>query len=170
MKICSRLLATALMSYCALLGAQDKYEVADHDAVGTKIGRLTVASGSDYLTSGLALNGNEVKTFDGRVSLSAVVNGKSKQYILIYISSGGTACYGEFVALELKVPLTFSEAFGNCNDAFVASTRGDDLIVSIPRALPNPDAFSSDERRTAEHTLEIYTFHQGKIFTKHIVR
>jgi hypothetical protein len=143
--------------------AREEYQTADFDTLATPIGELAVTTSPDRISSTLTLDGKVIQKLDGSSSLSPVITGDSRQYVLIFNSTGGTACYGDFVVLELKRPLRFSESFGNCNDAFDVSVRNGDLVVEMPRVLPDPDNVSAAERRRVDHTMDVYTLHNGKV-------
>lgn len=139
-----------------------KWDEASEAEVTTRIGTFTAERVDDTFEHRVLLNGKEViRQEGGGIGLTPVIKGKSQDFMLAFVSTGGSACLGHFVAWRVKTPLVLSEQFGTCSDAFRARVDGDRLIVRVPVYIPHPDLLPADELRKRERTEMVYTYVNG---------
>ena len=157
--------ALALISSASFAG--QKFEAALAQSVVTRLGELAVDRDHDKNVSTLTLD--EKKIFEhkeGPMFMSPLIVGAGKEFVLLFRSTGGIACAGDFIVLELKKPLLFSAPFGNCSDSFRAGVEGDTLVISMPGYVPHPELLSKAARAKASKSFDVYMWVNGKLAEK----
>ena len=160
-------LATALLLISSASLAGQKFEAALAQSVVTRLGELAVDRDHDKNVSTLTLDEKKIFEYrDGPMYMSPLIVGAGKEFVLLYRSTGGIACVGDFLVLELKKPLQFSAPFGNCSGSFRASVEGDTLVVSMPGYVTHPEMFSKADRARIRKSVDVYLWANGKLTEK----
>ena len=88
----------AVLTVVAGLGAAEKWDDALESEVETAIGTFTAESVEGTTDYHLLLDGKELLRNEGAsVFMSPVIKGKTQDFMLAFVSTGGIACLGEFV-------------------------------------------------------------------------
>lgn len=163
MKTRMAIAGVALLATIAV-GAAEKWDDALESEVETAIGTFTAEAVEGSTDYHLLLDGKELLRNEGAsVFMSPVIKGKTHDFMLAFVSTGGTACLGEFVVWRVQKPVVLSKKFGTCSDVFKARTVGDRLIVTMPGYLAHPDLVTETQRKRAggAEAVATYTYENG---------
>ncbi|MBL8141068.1 MAG: hypothetical protein JNM38_08170 [Acidobacteria bacterium] len=146
-------------------------DVALETSVPTVVGEFVVERDEVRQDYALVLNGRRLVENEGApIYLSPLIKGKRQDFVLVYVSSGGIACPGTFRALRVKSPVVLSEAFGTCSDSYRAKVEGDRLVVTMPAYIAHPEEFEPADLARARRTEVIYTYVDGLLSEREVVR
>lgn len=141
-----------------------KFDAAMEQEVSTSLGVLTTEHDDDEGKSSLLLDGKAIlKHADGGIFLSNVIQGKGKQFVVVVETSGGNACVGDYLIMEITKGYVFSKPFMECGEEFNAQTDGESLTLSFKPLIVHPEEWKKSELKKAMRTLAIYTWANGQI-------
>ncbi len=135
------------------------------DAQDSRFGKLQIVSKEDTKHQ-LLLNNKGLFYYEGQsIEILNVFKGKSNDYVILALNSGGTACPVKVAIVELLKSGEFrqSEPFGSCSDDIKTTFINEKVMIETPMYAPHPELLSKAELRKRERLKEVYTWRQSRL-------
>ena len=135
-------------------------------AIETKLGLLTVEKDQKKDAEAVFLNKKKVLDLDEYSSslwLSGPIKLGDKELFFVFQNSGGIACPGTYVVLEIKDPVGVSNTFGSCGETYTIKVVGNTLEIIMPTYVPHPDLLSKSELKRRLKSSEVFVWFNGEV-------
>lgn len=144
------------------------------EVVVSRFGKLNVKTDeTDSLKHKLFFKGKLILEYVGAsLEIEEVLEGDGRDFVIVVENSGGIACPSQIVIVELDKAgaVKTSDEFGTCLPPEEVNLLNDKVVIVMYRYYAHPELIPGRQLREAERTKEIFTWYQGQLSRKVVLR